>query len=122
MLFAVHSFDRFDDQEFALMGDFLVADYTLAIGQLLTMHCAPAATLSKPELPEPGLYGCRATPQKVGKALRRKPFDHIFFVEKTLVEIPWRFGNFNGINEISGWRRKAAFSWRRPTILKYSMQ
>jgi hypothetical protein len=36
-------------------------------------------------------------------------------VEKTLVEIPWRSGNFNGINEISGRRRKVAFSWRWPT-------
>ena len=81
------------------------------------MHSVSAAALGKPELPKPGLYGRRATPQKAGEILRRKPVHDVFFVEKTLVEIPWRLRNFNGINEISGRRRKVAFSWRWPTTL-----
>lgn len=100
------------------MGGFPVANNALAVGQFFTMHRSPTATLGKPELPESSFYGRRATPQEVGKILRRNPFSHVFLVEKTLVGIPWRFRNFNGINEISGRRRKVAFSWGWPTIFR----
>lgn len=97
------------------MSDHTMAYNPLTVGQLFTMHRAPTAAFGKPELPEPSFYRGRATPQEVGKILRRKPFNHIFLVEKTLVKIPWRFGNFNGINQIGQWRRKVAFSQRWPT-------
>lgn len=92
-----------------------MADDAFTIGQFFTMHGISAAALGMSELPQPGLYGRRATPQEVSQILRRKAFRDIFLVEKTLVEILWKFGNFNGINEISGRRRKMAFSWRWPT-------
>lgn len=118
MLLGVHSIDRFNDLEFAFVGGFPVAGNALSVSQFFSMHRAPTATFGKPELPEPGLYGRRATPQEVGEILRQKPFNHVFLLEKTLVEIPWKFRNYNGINEISGWRRKVAFSWRRPTSFR----
>lgn len=99
------------------MLDEAMPNNTFSEGELFPMHSVSTAALGKPELPESGLYRRRATPQKVGKTLRRKSFHDVFFLEKNLVEIPWRLGNFNGINEISGWRRKVAFSWRRPTNL-----
>lgn len=115
MLLVVHPFYGFDDLEFAFVGGEAVPNNALPEGELFPMHSVSTAAFGKAELSEPGFYGRRATSQKVGDTLRRKPFHDVFFVEKTLVKIPWRFGNFNGINEITGWRRKVAFSWRGPT-------
>lgn len=82
------------------------------------MHDAATLGLCKAEPTQMRLDGSLATPQEGRYILRRKALNHVFLMEKTLVEILGKFRNFNSINQIRGGRRKVAFSQQGPTILK----
>jgi len=90
-LIDVHAFDRGDDLEFALVGYQPMPDQALAIGELFLMRRVAATAFREAELPKTGFYRRRATPQEDGDFLRRKAVYEVFFVEKTLVQILWKF-------------------------------
>lgn len=97
------------------MGNHAAARQAFAVGEFRPVRRPTTAAFYESEFPKSGFYGRGATPEKVGDSLRRKVLRDVFLVEKTLVEILRKFGNFNGINEIRVGENWEAFSQNGPT-------